>query len=266
MLTETFQTLAHGARQTLKNWKTTLLLMVLYAGLLASIYLLLTTREATLPQVALTFALALVIPLLFFALQTLGASSQSTLRKYAADLLKVGLVSLPVILIGVISFYLLSKAQNRIAPPTKTNAEQQYNVHAMATEASQMPDRPVKWDVAIFNCFRYLLFLLLMPLLLIHLWIATVQEGLWPTIRRLKDQLRQTCSPSSVLIYMCGFVVFAVIPYLLLFKDISAERAWLDFSIFAARLALVFTLTLFGWLVTMKALALLQQKSRRVVQ
>jgi hypothetical protein len=59
---------------------------------------------------------------------------------------------------------------------------------------------------------------------------------------------------------MSGFVVFAVIPYLLLFKTTTTKHAWLEVALFVGRLGLVFGLTLFGWVVTMAALAVSRQE------
>jgi Na+/H+ antiporter NhaB len=73
----------------------------------------------------------------------------------------------------------------------------------------------------------------------------------------LNTLLARAFAPQSVLIYVIGFVIFAVIPYFLLFKTIPTTHAWLDISLFVARLAIVFALTLFGWVMTVKAISLL---------
>ncbi|MDQ2921179.1 MAG: hypothetical protein M3R52_06180, partial [Acidobacteriota bacterium] len=91
----------------------------------------------------------------------------------------------------------------------------------------------------------------------IHLWLATAQEGLGPAIKKSKTLLARAFAPQSVLIYVVGFLIFAVIPYFLLFKTIPTKHAWLEISLLVARLAIVFVLTLFGWMMTVKAISLL---------
>jgi len=110
--------------------------------------------------------------------------------------------------------------------------------------------------VAIFSSLRYLSFGLFLPLATIHLWLAAVRDGLWPALRNLGKHLGRAFAPSSVLIYILGFLVFGVLPYFLLFKNTPNSRPWLEISFLVARLAAVFVLTLFGWAMTVWALSL----------
>lgn len=102
---------------------------------------------------------------------------------------------------------------------------------------------------------RYLLVAVVAPLLAIQLWIATSNKSL----RRLGQVLSKTFAPHSVLVYACGFLIFAVAPYLLLRKSISTERAWLEISLLTVRLALSATLTLVGWVTTVGAISILSR-------
>src|SRR5688572_16796728 len=103
---------------------------------------------------------------------------------------------------------------------------------------------------------RYLAFGLVLPLLALHLWIASVGGGLIKTLRSLNKVIVGAFAPYSVLIYMAGFLMFGVAPYLVLFKPTPLTIAWMEFSLFVTRLVLVFVLTLFGWVLTMRALAI----------
>src|SRR4030081_441371 len=114
---------------------------------------------------------------------------------------------------------------------------------------------PVDWKAAMLSSVRYLIFGIVLPLTAIHLWLATVREGLWAAIRKLNRHLSRAFAPQSVLIYMAGFLIFGVAPYLLLFKATPTKHAWLEVSLLVVRLAVVFTLTLFGWVITVRALS-----------
>jgi hypothetical protein len=54
---------------------------------------------------------------------------------------------------------------------------------------------------------------------------------------------------------MAGFLIFGVAPYLLLFRVTPTKHAWLEISLLVVRLAVVFALTLFGWVITVRALS-----------
>ena len=114
----------------------------------------------------------------------------------------------------------------------------------------------LSWTEVVLTGVRYLALGLMLPLLAMHLWIASVGKGFTKTIRSLNKVIVGAFAPYSVLIYMAGFLVFGVAPYLVLFKPTPSGIAWMEFSLFVARLLLVFALTLFGWVLTMRALAI----------
>ena len=113
--------------------------------------------------------------------------------------------------------------------------------------------RPVDWKAAMLSSVRYLMFGLALPLAAIHLWIATARGGLGFAIRKSVHYLARAFAPQSVLIYIVGFLIFGVAPYLLLFRTTPTKHAWLEISLLVARLAIVFALTLFGWVITVRA-------------
>jgi hypothetical protein len=274
MLTDTFQSIATAVRRVLKNWQSMLLLAIVYAVLLAALYFFTAIKEASVAQVVLTFGLAIAAFVLFFLLHALvigvaggiaeasgevGASERAPdpsvahlLKKSVANLWKLVVISLPLIALAVLIFYLLGKAQNYFGTANAGEV-----LEPMARSRSRNPERPpINWTAAIFSSLRYLAVGLLLPLATIHLWLATVRDGLWSAIRRIGTHLSRAFAPQSVLIYIVGFLIFGVLPYLLLFKTTPSSKAWLEISFLVARLVGVFALTLFGWVITVWALSL----------
>jgi hypothetical protein len=270
MLTETFHSIATAGRRVLTNWQSMALLAVVYAALLAALYFFTAIREASIAQVVLTFGLALAAFVLFLFLQAvvLGAiagnrdTNAADARPGIAPLLKSSLsnvgklvvISLPLIALAFLIAYLIGKAQNYfdVAPGSATDL-----LEPMAGPRARNASRaPINWRMAIFSSLRYLSFGLLLPLATIHLWLATVRDGLWPAIRRIGTHLARAFAPQSVLIYIVGFLIFGLLPYFLLFKTTPSSKAWLEISFLVVRLAGVFLLTLFGWVITVWALSL----------
>jgi len=270
MLTETFRSIITAVRNISRNWQPMLLIAIVYACLLVVLYFFVSVREASLAQVILTFALAIAAPLLFFILQAMiaGAAASETdelssgalVRKAIGSFWKLVLITLPLIALAILISYLLGKAQARYGAPLENSAlelPRRVSNAATAREAA----RPIDWRAAMLSTLRYLAFGVVLPLAAIQLWLATAQEGLGPAIKKMKTLLARAFAPQSVLIYVVGFVIFAVIPHFLLFKTIPTKHAWLDISIFIARLAVVFALTLFGWVMTVRAISLLSTSS-----
>jgi hypothetical protein len=256
MLTETFRTMAAATRNTLRNWPNMLLVAIVYAALLAVLYFFVIVREATVMQITLTFASGILAPLLFFVLQTMVANETDSLpvgtllRKSLAEFWKVILVTLPLIAIAVLIIYLLTKAQVKFDTAVSLAPESLARRSRSAAEANS-----INWRTAMLSTIRYLSLGLLLPLAAIHLWLATVHDGLVAALKRIAAHLGRAFAPRSVLIYVIGFVVFAVIPYFLLFRTMPTSRAWLEISLLVLRLVVVFALTLFGWVITVRALA-----------
>jgi hypothetical protein len=261
MLTDTFHSISVAARRVFRNWHSMLLVALVYALLLGALYLFVTVSEASLVQVALTFVLAIAAPLLFFLLQAMIATDAdelaagSLVKKSLANLWKLIVVTLPLIAIAVLVAYLLGKAQARFGasvPDAAADIPRRLATAANARDAA----KPIDWRAATLSTVRYLTFGLLLPLAAIHFWVATAREGLGTAIRKVATLLARAFAPQSVLIYIVGFIVFGVLPYFLLFRSTPTKYAWLEIFLLVARLAAVFALTLFGWVITVKALAL----------
>ncbi len=269
MLTETFHSLVAAARNVFKSWQSTLLIAAVYASLLGLLYLFVSIREATLGQVTLTFVFAVAVPLLFFILQAMIASGAA--RRIAADasetdqvaagfvlkrsltnFWKLILISLPLIALGILIAYLLSRAQNHFGQTPEPAIPLPHPLASSAPAAHAA--RPINWKVALFSTLRYLSFGLVLPLAAIHLWLATVHDGLGGALKKIATLLARAFAPQSVLIYVIGFFIFAVAPYFLLFKTTQTKHVWLELSFLVARLLVVFVLTLFGWTITVRSL------------
>ena len=110
------------------------------------------------------------------------------------------------------------------------------------------------WQVRLTTTVEYVLLLVALPLLAIQLWLATARHGLKAAFKSSVRLIATAFAPGSVLVYVIGFVVFAVIPYFLLFTKTPSSNAWIDAGLFAGRLFVAALLLLFGWVATVSAL------------
>lgn len=206
-----------AARSILRNRRSLLLMLAVYGGLLAAIYLFVSTREATVSQLVLTLVTVVAAPALFFVLQAAIVNPTSRgLIKRSAKLLGV---TVPMIVLTILAVYSLNK------------------VHTHPT---------------IVTTVRYLAWAVIAPLVVVQLWIAVSDGGL-----RIRSVFSRAFAPQAVFVYACGFLVFAVVPYLLLQKTIPAHRPWLEVSLLATRLGISALLMLLGWILTVRALSVL---------
>jgi len=219
MYIKSYKAILSAIRLLFTNRRALALLLTTYCGLLITLYLFINTREATISQILLTFLSIAVAPALFFLIQSISVT-------YATgSLRKVVIVSFKLFVVSL--------------PVLALTVFAVYKVN-LAT-------------------LRYLLIAVIAPLLAIQLWIATSNSGLRSLVKRLGQVLRKTFAPHSVLVYACGFLIFAVAPYLLLRKSISTERAWLEISLLTVRLAVSATLMLVGWVTTVGAISILSR-------
>jgi hypothetical protein len=224
MYSSSITAIISALRALFSNRRLLLLIVVVYSGLLAAIYLFVSTREATFSQLLLTLVTVIGAPALFFVLQaaTVSYTNGPTLRGLIKNSLKLIAVSVPVIALTFVAVYGLNKFQTH---PT------------------------------IVTTVRYILLAVIVPLIVIQLWITVSNGGM-----RVRNVLTRTFSPQSMFVYACGFLVFAVVPYLLLQKTISIQRSWLEISVLIVRLAVSALLILLGWVTTVGALSILNAK------
>jgi hypothetical protein len=253
-----FHALASALRELVRRWGALLILLVLYVAMIGAIYLFISTREATMGQLFLSFLLALVAPILFLVIQTMAARYSSgdgrALTLFGGslrDFWKLLVISLPLILIAVLAIYLFSKFGT--TAPAATVREAVRAVPAPPRPAPPKP-QPVHWQTIALTTLQYLLFLLVFPLAAIHLWIATARDGLKATVKRSARILGRAFAPQAVITYAIGFIFFAVVPYFLVVTKTSVASAWLDITLLALRLVLAVLFSLVGWVVTVAAL------------
>lgn len=232
MYIKSFSAMFSAMRLLFKSPRVLLLLLVAWAGLLTSVYLFASTREATIPQLLLTLVVVIAAGALFFFLQAVsvtyadGPISVGRIRRTVTDCLKLILVSLPVLVMTLLALYGLNKVQTYITLATM---------------------------------LRYLVVGVVAPMLAIQLWIATTKSGLRDLITSLRGVLTKTVAPQSVFVYACGFLVFAVVPYVLLQVGTNSDRPWLEISVLVVRLAASAVLILLGWVTTVGAISILDR-------
>jgi hypothetical protein len=248
------------ARELVRDWRSLGLFNALYAALIAALWLFFSTKEASAWQLVLTALLAVAAPVLFFLLQSAGAvryawneAPPATLfRKSVKALWKIILVSVPLILLAVLLAYLLNKLQARFPV---TDAARPALIPVSHPSAAHPPVLPLRWPDVFIASLRLLLLGVVLPLAAIHLWLAAARDSFIGTVRRVPQILARAFSAQSVLIYAVGLILFLLMPYFLIFTRTTIRNAWAELLLFGLRLALAFVFTLWGWLVTVGALA-----------
>ena len=199
-------------------------LAALYAVLLALLgvsWFFVTSRESTLFEVFLTFALPVVIVALFFFLQAMcvcyeagGAVGELLLRAWRMWP-KLLAVSAPLLVLVGLWFFVTI----RLPVPA----------------------------------FLSLILLALLPLLAIQMWLAASRHGVWGAWGKIGRLLAESFAPRSLLVYAVGLLGFAVVPYLLMLARLPLSGRW-QIAWFVARLALALVVGLFAWLATVVTL------------
>jgi hypothetical protein len=233
----------------------------LYALLLGTVYGFIAIREATVIQVLLTLLFIGLTPVLFFLMQaTIIGHARTGRIDWSAALrasTKLALVTIPVILVGVGAMWLLNKWQGHyLAPPLPPSPPP---LPGAPHATKSVP--PVYWPSVLFATARIFIFGVLLPLALIQLWIATAGQNLragfsggWrSTLTRFGQLLARFFSPGSLIIYVLGVVLFALIPYALLFGKFPTKGAWTDIVLFTIRIVVVLALIFLGWVITLRA-------------
>jgi len=257
MIVDTFKVWLAAIRTTVTNLAGLAIFTVLFVLLLASLYLFVSTREATILQVLITLVFLVLIPAEFFVLQasilTLAHAPGWRPREILLNALKLFVVTIPILVVAYVLWILLNKWQLHYPAPRPP---------IVFPPAAAKP-QPLHWPTLLFTTVRGLLFAVVLPLVTIHLWIQVVAHevrtlfsgGPVPALKRFGGVFSRALTTTSVLIYALGLILFALIPYALLFFRISPHGTKTDFAVFIFRLVLVFAFILFGWIVTLRALS-----------
>lgn len=256
MIKESFNAIGESARGLLHNWGGLALLNAIYLVLLVSAYVFFATGVASAWQLTLSALTALAAPLLFFVLQAAianfaqaGIGFGALVRRTLRDFLKVLLLSLPLIALAVGIGWLLLKLPAHL--PKIEEATPPGFVHAMLESKPE----PLHWQEALVSSLWLLLLGIFLPLVAAHLWLSTARDGLVATLKRLHRVVGRAFKPQSLLIYTVGLFVFGLMPYFILFTRTPVSNGWVELLLFTLRLALAFVFTLWGWTITLGALA-----------
>ena len=251
MLKNIINALATAARRLFGNWRALAAFIGLYLTLLLSLYGFFSLRESSILQLLLTLVLAVVVPVLFFVLQAMSVSytTEETqigalLRQALRGWWKLLLVSIPLLLLAWGVATLLDWGEGRVVE----------KIEATVTAARSVKSS-LAWAKIIFSTLRFLLLCLVLPVMAVQLWITASRASLGAATKDAGRSLLRALSPRTLLTYLIGFVIFAVIPYFLFFTRTPAKNAWLEMSLFGGRLALALLLIVLGWVVTLGALA-----------
>src|SRR6185312_2598555 len=265
MLKQPLQSFFQSARSLFSDKSSLAIFAGLYALFLGALYGFVAVKEATVVQVILTLLFIALAPVLFFMLQaaiiTHAKSGSINWPIVLRSSTKLALVTLPVILVGVGVALAMNKWQGHYTAPF-FNAPLPGQAPVPGIPAPR-PVPPVYWPNVLFAWGRLLFFAVVVPLTLIHFWIGAAgkevrdffQGGFRASATRLGQTLSQALSPGSLLIYVPGLVLFALVPYAVLFARIPTKGAWSDIVVFSARLLVVFLFVLVGWVITLRALA-----------
>ena len=255
MFKESFKAIGDSAVGLFRNPLGLLLLSVLYFAMLACVYVFFATGVATVRQLVLSGLTALAAPLLFFVLQAAvanfalpGTGFGALLRRTPRDFLKVLLFGLPLVALAVGIIYLLGVLQAHL--PKIEEAP-----HAYTPAPHTQPPAPLHWQDALVSSLWLLLLGIILPLAAAHLWLSAAREGLLPTLKKIHRVVARAFTARSVLIYAVGLFVFGLMPYFIIYTRTPVSNGWAELTIFGARLLLAFVFTLWGWAITLGALA-----------
>ncbi|HEX7314967.1 MAG TPA: hypothetical protein VF297_13650 [Pyrinomonadaceae bacterium] len=254
MIKESFAALGASVRDLFRNWRGLLLLAVLYGLLLAGVYFFFSTGVN--PSGLVVTALTLLAVPLFFLFQAAAANAalpEATAGRIAhrapRDLVKVLLLAAPVVVAAVLFVYLLNKLQGWLP-----KVDEPPHINVAASVLGERP-RPLYWQEALLSTSWLLLLGVLVPLMAAHLWLSAARVGMTATLKGFHRVVGRAFAARSVLVYAVGLFLFGLMPYFVLFTRTPLTNAWAEMTVFGVRLALVFVLTLVGWVVTLGALA-----------
>lgn len=243
MIKDVLEAISLAARKLIANWGTLVILLALYVALLAVIYTFFAIiREATELEVVLTvFVLPIVALILFFSLQVMGLSYTRVgvgggylMKRALMNCWKLLLVSLPLFAVAWLIVHFVNFSTSEPAP-----------VASLARTV---------WRIITFGVW-YLLLCFALPLLAIHLWMASAREGVGRAFLGIKRSIVTAFSPSSVLVYLLVGGVFGMAAYTLFFIQIHIKNEWGELWLFGVRVALGLLMVFAGWFITLGAMA-----------
>lgn len=243
---------------TFANIGALIVFAIIYLLLIVASYFFISTREATVGQVFVTYALMIVIPALFFIYQASIIDrirdGKFHWRAIVLDAVRFFLATIPLLLIAWLLYYLLNKLAVRYPAPA---------ISLLPAPQGPPKPAPLHWPSLIFASLKFVVLGVAVPLAAIHLWVEVASCNLRESLRggakliigRLGRRFACAFGSESVLIYALGLVFFFVLPYTVLFVPFSPKGNKTDFTVFILRLLLTYIFSLIGWVVTVSALA-----------
>lgn len=250
---------------TFANGGALLVFAAIYAFLLVAAYIFISIREATVWEVLVTYALMIVIPIGFFILQASiinrALDQKFRWRVILIDSLKFLVVSIAVLLVVWLLYYLLNKISVRYPAPVVEMAAAA--TPAPSTTPTPPPTPALHWPSIIFTTLRFVLLGVAFPLTTIQLWIAVadggfrafISDGAKTFLKRIGSALARAFYSDSILLYGLGLIIFFVLPYVALVPTFTIKGNKTEFVVFGLRLLLAFLFTLVGWVSTLMVLA-----------
>lgn len=244
-------------RSTLTNLRALGIFIALYTLLLVSFYFFISTREATVWQVLVTYALLLLLPAEFFVFQAaileFARERKFVVKNILLSALKLAAVTIPVLIVGALLWWLMNKLQLRYpAPPAPI---------VFPPAPPKAP--PAHWPTLLITTLRFVLFGVALPLATIHLWIeasvcdvrASFAGGARNVFGTIGRALARAFSSESVFVYGLGLILFVLGPYLILLPRLTFTGTKTAFTLFVVQVIVALVLLLIGWLVTIVTLA-----------
>lgn len=243
-------------RRTLTDPRALLIFIALYALLLVSFYFFISTREATVWQVFVTYALLVLVPVEFFLLQAaileFARERKFALKQIGVSALKIAAVTIPVLIIGALVWWLMNKLQARFPPPPAP----------IVFPPTPPKPTPTHWPTLLITTLRFVLFGIALPLATIQLWIeasacdvrASLAGGAKKIFGTIGRALARAFSSESVFVYGLGLILFVLGPFLILLPRLTFSGTKTAFTLFVAQVVAAFLLILFGWVVTLVTL------------
>jgi hypothetical protein len=245
MIKDVFHSIAAAGRKLFTNWGAMLITLAIYAALVGAAYLFFTVREATALQVTLSVILPLAMVALFFLLQAIGLSyvrigvgAGYLLKRALKDCWKILLVSLPLILLFWLTAFVFGKID-----------QTWFNASAVAASKVRA------WGAVGVSALRIFFLFCLLPLIAIHLWMATVREGAGAAFRGFGQAVARALAPRSLLIYALVCAVSGGAVYFLLFKKVTFKNEWTELWAVGIKTALALLMAFVGWLLTLGSMA-----------
>src|SRR3989442_12016180 len=243
MITATLKTWLENARAVLRNARALAIFAGLYALLLVTFYIFIATREGTVWQVMITYAFLVLMPAEFFLLQSAIVQHARTRtfswRHIVRGAIKLFIATVPIVVIALVFWALLDKFQLHYPAPKAALAE--------SLRGAPQP-QPLHWPTVIFATIRFLVFAIALPLATIHLCIRVsagdirtlFSGGPEATVKRIGRWLARAFASDSVLTYALGAILFALIPYSVIFIKISPKGPKPNSAVLIATLLLAF--------------------------